>query len=140
MGPYDRRLGSPQSSITWFYVDHAPGRLPAEGQRPDDVGCVAKALQTLQLVQDGGRAVAEIAAMPTCGLLQLARRYAGKRDAADMAGIWRDGITRVQKFVASLQVRLEPCGQAMRYATMCCVQLCMLCCWRAGCSSGGAAL
>lgn len=106
VGPYDKRLGSAQSSISWFYVQHAPGRLPAEGQRPNDVGCVAKALQTLQLVDDGGRAVAEIAAWPVCGLQQLAARYAQKTDAADMMGPWRDGSTRLQKLVASLQVRV----------------------------------
>lgn len=105
VGPYDRRLGSLQSSLTWFYVEHAPGQLPAEGQPPASVGCVAKALQTQQLVEDGGRSVAEIAAMPACTLPKLARRYAARPDAADVGGAWRDGCTRLQKLVASLQVR-----------------------------------
>lgn len=104
MGPYDRRLASATSSMTWFYVDHPSGRIPAEGQRPEAAGCVAKALQTQQLVDDGGRAVAEIAAWPVLGLQQLVQRYTGRREAADMTGPWRDGSTRLQKLVASLQV------------------------------------
>lgn len=83
VGPYDKRLGGAQSSVTWFYVEHPPGRLPAEGQPPEAVGCVGKALQTLQLVDDGGRAVAEIAAWPVCGLQQLVLRYAQKHDAGE---------------------------------------------------------
>lgn len=106
MGPYDRRLASSASSISWFYVDHAPGVLPAEGQRPAAVGCVPRALRTLQLVDDGGAAVAEIAAMPALGLHQLAARYAHRPDAADMGAPWRDCASRAQKLVASLQSRL----------------------------------
>lgn len=104
VGPYDRQLGSLQSSLTWFCVEHAPGQLPAEGQPPSSVGCVAKAIHTQQLVEDGGRSVAEIAAMPACTLPQLARRYAARPAAADMGGVWRDGCTHLHKLVASLQV------------------------------------
>jgi hypothetical protein len=44
VGPYDRRVAGQQSSLTWFYVDHSPGAVPAEGQPPAEVGCVAKTL------------------------------------------------------------------------------------------------
>ncbi len=80
MGPYDKGLPSPQSSITWFYVDHPPGKLPSKGQRADDAGCVAKALQTLQLAAGSSNCQAEIAIMPV-HLQQLIQRYANKQDA-----------------------------------------------------------
>ncbi|EFN51862.1 hypothetical protein CHLNCDRAFT_139765 [Chlorella variabilis] len=103
VGPYDKRLNSPCSSITWFYVDHQPGTLPSAGQRPEDVGCVAKALQTVQLPDNGSCNVqAEIMAMPAGRMLELTQRYATKRDAVDMAGVWRDGTSCIQKLVASL--------------------------------------
>ena len=107
MGPYDRRLPTPRSSLTWFYVDHPAGRLPEEGQRPEDVGCVGKSLQTLQLAEDGaGSAQAAIAAMPAAAgvMQQLVQQYAGKPDAVDMGSAWRDGSSRAQKLVASLLV------------------------------------
>lgn len=85
VGPYDERQAGSASSITWFYVDHPPGVLPAEGQRPESVGCVAKAMQTLQLLDGGGGGVqAEILALPGTMLQQLAQRYVGKPDA----GAW----------------------------------------------------
>lgn len=109
VGPYDKRLNSPCSSITWFYVDHQPGTLPSAGQRPEDVGCVAKALQTVQLPDNGSCNVqAEIMAMPAGRMLELTQRYATKRDAVDMAGVWRDGTSCIQKLVASLLSHLPP--------------------------------
>lgn len=82
VGPYGKHMDSPASSITWFYVDHPQGVLPAEGQRPESVGCVAKAMQTLQLLDGGGGGVqAEISALPGSILQQLAQRYVGKPDA-----------------------------------------------------------
>lgn len=81
MGPYNRSSAGPASSITWFNVEHPQGALPAEGQRPDAVGCVAKALQALRLADGSGAAAQEIAAMPAAALLELGRRYAGTRDA-----------------------------------------------------------
>jgi hypothetical protein len=44
VGPYDRRTAGAKASLTWFYVEHAPGKLPADGQPPAEVGCVAKNL------------------------------------------------------------------------------------------------
>lgn len=88
VGPYDKRLNSPCSSITWFYVDHQPGTLPSAGQRPEDVGCVAKALQTVQLPDNGSCNVqAEIMAMPAGRMLELTQRYATKRDAGAQGGV-----------------------------------------------------
>ncbi|KAL4433628.1 hypothetical protein ABPG75_000069 [Micractinium tetrahymenae] len=109
VGPYDKRQAGPASSITWFYVDHPPGVLPAEGQRPESVGCVAKAMQTLQLLDGGGGGVpAEVSALPSSVLQQLAQRYVGKPDAVNMLATWRDGTTAAQKLVASLTSRLPP--------------------------------
>lgn len=113
MGPYDKRVPTPRSSLTWFYVDHPAGRLPEEGQRPEDVGCVGKSLQTLQLADDGaGSAQAAIAGMPAAGgvMQQLAQQYVGKPDAVDLASAWRDGSSRAQKLVASLLVSGRPAG------------------------------
>lgn len=44
ISPYDPQMTSATSKLTWFYVAHAPGAVPAEGQRPDEVGCEAKQL------------------------------------------------------------------------------------------------
>lgn len=88
MGPYDKRQASVASSITWFHVDHPPGALPGEGQRPEAVGCVAKALQMLQLSDGGGAGTqAEIATMPSSVLQQLAQRYASKPNAGAAIGL-----------------------------------------------------
>jgi hypothetical protein len=113
VGPYDKRVPTPRSSLTWFYVDHPAGRLPQEGQRPEDVGCVGKSLQTLQLADDGaGSAQAAIAGMPAAGgvMQQLAQQYVGKPDAVDLASAWRDGSSRAQKLVSSLLVSGRPAG------------------------------
>jgi len=96
VGPYDKRQVAAASSIQFFYVEHPPGVLPAEGQRPEDVGCVAKALQTLPLADGGGRAtMAEIAAGPQTMLLQLCQRYSTKPDAgtrrASVGVVFRPG-------------------------------------------------
>jgi len=44
VSPYDAKLPTHKSALTWFYVAHAPGAVPIEGQRPDEVGCVGKEL------------------------------------------------------------------------------------------------
>ncbi len=86
VGPYDKCTAGLASSITWFYVDHPSGVLPAEGQRPESVGCVAKAMQTLRLLDGGGGGVqAEISGLPNSVLQQLAQRYVGKPDAGALS-------------------------------------------------------
>lgn len=107
VGPYDKRQLAARSSLTCFYVDHPFGVLPGEGQRPDDVGCVAKVLQTLPLADGGGdSAMAEIANLPSSVLQKLALRYAARRDAVDLMGKWREGCSCAQKLIASLTSRL----------------------------------
>ena len=44
VSPYDSSATTSVSKLTWFYVAHASGAVPAEGQRPDEVGCVGKEL------------------------------------------------------------------------------------------------
>ena len=44
VGPYDRRLPTPSSSLTWFYVEHPAGRVPEAGQNPAELGCLPKQL------------------------------------------------------------------------------------------------
>ncbi|KAL4450629.1 hypothetical protein ABPG77_000985 [Micractinium sp. CCAP 211/92] len=116
VGPYDKCTAGPASSITWFYVDHPSGVLPAEGQRPERVGCVAKAMQTLRLLDGGGGGVqAEISGLPNSVLQQLAQRYVGKPDAVNMFATWREGLTTAQKLVASLMSRLPPSHLSPRH-------------------------
>ena len=45
VGPYNKKLPTCQSSITWFYVNHEPGRIPAEDENPLQAGCTPMQLQ-----------------------------------------------------------------------------------------------
>ena len=45
VGPYDGALPGNASHLTWFRVQHEPGRLPAPDQDPLEAGCRPMALQ-----------------------------------------------------------------------------------------------
>lgn len=71
MSPYDHRVGGSMSSISWFYVDHVVGKVPTEGQRPDEVGCVAKELEVRSGIVSIGH---YIVGMLLYGLLRRLKR------------------------------------------------------------------
>jgi hypothetical protein len=91
VGPYDKRLPGPRSSLTWFHVEHPLGALPTADQAPEQVGCVAKALVAAPLAaaEPGwDAAAAELATLPEAALLGLAQRYVGSTAAG---GSWLGG-------------------------------------------------
>lgn len=45
VGPYNKKLPTCQSSMTWFYVNHESGRIPAEDENPLQAGCTPMQLQ-----------------------------------------------------------------------------------------------
>lgn len=45
VGPYNKKLPTCQSSMTWFYVNHEPGRIPSEDENPLQAGCTPMQLQ-----------------------------------------------------------------------------------------------
>lgn len=45
VGPYSKKLPTCQSSMTWFYVNHPLGRIPAEDENPLQAGCTPMQLQ-----------------------------------------------------------------------------------------------
>lgn len=45
VGPYNKKLPTCQSSMTWFYVNHEAGRIPAEDENPLQAGCTPMQLQ-----------------------------------------------------------------------------------------------
>lgn len=45
VGPYNKKLPTCQSSMTWFYVSHQPGRIPSEDENPLQAGCTPMQLQ-----------------------------------------------------------------------------------------------
>lgn len=45
VGPYNKKLTTCQSSMTWFYVHHEAGRIPAEDENPLQAGCTPMELQ-----------------------------------------------------------------------------------------------
>ena len=45
VGPYNKKLATCQSSMTWFYVHHEAGRIPAEDENPLQAGCSPMELQ-----------------------------------------------------------------------------------------------
>ena len=45
VGPYNKKLATCQSSMTWFYVQHEAGRIPAEDENPLQAGCSPMELQ-----------------------------------------------------------------------------------------------
>lgn len=45
VGPYNKKLPTCQSSMTWFYVAHEPGRIPSEDENPLQAGCTPMQLQ-----------------------------------------------------------------------------------------------
>ena len=103
VGPYDPQLPSAVSSVTWFYVDHRPGIVPMEGQRPDEVGCIPKALVTEELLEPLGQLDNLISFQKD--MEQLAKRYAELPDRADLESLWRDDKTCVDKLVDSVLSR-----------------------------------
>ena len=104
VGPYDPSLTSSNASITWFYVDHRPGVVPTEGQRPDDVGCVAKELMVQDLLEPLGQL--ENLSNFKNDMEQLAKRYAELPDRANLLGLWREDKTCLDKLVESVVSRL----------------------------------
>jgi len=106
VSPYDRNASSPLSTINWFYVSHAPGAVPAEGQRPDEVGCIGKALAFTSLYEPLGQL--ENLQILQREMEQLAKRYAEMPDRANLEAAWVDGQLRAEKLVNSLVGRLRP--------------------------------
>ena len=45
VGPYHKKLPTCQSSISWFYVNHEAGKIPAEDENPLQFGCTPMQLQ-----------------------------------------------------------------------------------------------
>lgn len=45
VGPYSKKLMTCQSNMTWFYVQHAANRIPAEDENPLQAGCTPMELQ-----------------------------------------------------------------------------------------------
>ena len=107
VSPYDRSNTSLASTINWFYVQHAPGAVPAEGQRPDEVGCIGKSLSIESLWEPLGQL--ENLPLLQKDMEQLAKRYAQMSDRANLEAVWVDGSsTRAEKLVNSLLTRLRP--------------------------------
>jgi proteasome lid subunit RPN8/RPN11 len=52
VGPYDRRLPSNRSELTWFYVDQPADKAPPEDRAPEEAGCVAKAMVVSALCRE----------------------------------------------------------------------------------------
>jgi proteasome lid subunit RPN8/RPN11 len=106
ISPYDRSASTPLSTINWFYVSHAPGAVPAEGQRPDEVGCIGKALAFTSLYEPLGQL--DNLQVLQREMEQLAKRYAEMPDRANLEAPWIDGQLRAEKLVNSLVGRLRP--------------------------------
>jgi hypothetical protein len=106
VSPYDRNASSAVSTINWFYVSHAPGAVPAEGQRPDEVGCIGKALAFTSLYEPLGPL--DNLQVLQREMEQLAKRYAEMPDRANLEAAWVDGSLRAEKLVNSLVGRLRP--------------------------------
>lgn len=101
VSPYDTRARSLNSSLAWFYVDHFPGAVPAEGQHPDEVGCVAKSL----VVEALNKPLGQLDNLPAMQreMEELAKRYAQLPDRANLEAPWgEDGRVRAEKMVHSL--------------------------------------
>lgn len=49
VGPYNKKLTTCQSSMTWFYVQHEAGRIPSEDENPLQAGCTPMELQVMLL-------------------------------------------------------------------------------------------
>lgn len=111
VGPYDKRNTSPVASTTWFYVDHTSGSVPSVGQRPEEVGCVAKEL-IVERIHDE-KSFENLTPLQR-DLEALAKRYAPTPDRAHLEGKWKEGISRIEKLVNSVQSRLpvEIIGEA----------------------------
>ena len=106
VSPYDRSVPSPMSTINWFYVSHAPGAVPAEGQRPNEVGCIAKALATERVYEPLGPL--ENLQVFQREMEHLATRYAQiLPDRANLEAPWVDGSLVNEKIVNSLLSRLR---------------------------------
>ncbi|KAK9818670.1 hypothetical protein WJX74_002471 [Apatococcus lobatus] len=110
VGPYgksDHQDRPDVSSIDWFYVDHPPGRIPANEEDPLQAGCRPMQLQVTEVatMADGMTVVQ----LPQGELQQLALRYAPMPTRADLRGSWREGRSRLQKLKESIAARL-PAG------------------------------
>lgn len=106
VSPYDRSGPSPVvSTINWFYVSHAPGAVPAEGQRPDEVGCVGKELAVEAVWEPLG----QLENLQTFQreMEHLSKRYAQLPERANLEAPWVDGSLRAEKLVNSLLSRLR---------------------------------
>ncbi len=71
-------------------------------------------MQTEAVAVEEPKASAELAAMPTREMQQLAKRYAAAAHGVALEGAWRDGLTRLDKLAESLRVRRGGGGVALR--------------------------
>jgi len=81
VGPYSKKLPTCQSSMTWFYVNHPSGRIPAEDENPLQAGCTPMQLQVTALLLRNMAAIPEAVVTHSPALLEhtsvaLPRSYA----------------------------------------------------------------
>ncbi|KAL0038793.1 hypothetical protein WJX79_008093 [Trebouxia sp. C0005] len=116
VGPYSKKLPTCQSSMTWFYVNHQSGRIPAEDENPLQAGCTPMQLQVVTL-QEPGLDAALLGPGPTPMLAELdtlAQRYAEERTRAELGQAWRPGLSKLHKLMASLEAWLGYCPAKQR--------------------------
>ncbi|KAL3138447.1 hypothetical protein ABBQ32_006237 [Trebouxia sp. C0010 RCD-2024] len=116
VGPYNKKLPTCQSSMTWFYVAHEPGRIPSEDENPLQAGCTPMQLQVVTLQNPALDAPLLGSGEPPMltELQALAQRYANQRTRAELGQAWRPGLLRLHKLMASLEAWLGYCPAKQR--------------------------
>jgi hypothetical protein len=107
VAPYERPAAGPAplaASVAWFRVDRPPGaRAPAEGERPEGAGLVARAL-AVELAPD----LDGLGNLPSFAreLAAIARRHAGGPDRAPLEALWAPGVSFAHKALESVKGHL----------------------------------
>eukprot|EP00877_Chromochloris_zofingiensis_P004266 jgi/Chrzof1/13840/Cz08g14150.t1 len=103
VSPYDKRLPTLQSAVTWFCVGYDHSRQIAMDKDMIEQSCLPYELSIQRLLrQDTSDAIIHLMRV----LKVTAHRYARKRSAANLAAVWRDSTTRLQKLFGSIQAWL----------------------------------
>ena len=102
--PFDVKRKRETSEIVWYFVEHAAGSVPSNGQRPEEVECYAKLLVPEQILNPL-YGLENLASMQR-ELEHLSKRYAQYTYRTELEAWWTEGISVAEKMVASLLSRL----------------------------------
>lgn len=104
--PFDVKEKKATSEIMWYYVEHAAGIVPSDGQRPEEVGCLARSFVP-EPISNPLYGLENLASMQR-ELENLSKRYAQYKYRTELEAWWTGDVSVAEKLVKSLLSRLPP--------------------------------